>query len=153
MRILSDAHRNAEFFETPDASEGLSRYVFTVSTAIQLVIMCVAAIFEVGGDALIRRGLTGGGIAFVVLGFLVLGSYGVVVNLSGLDFTRMIGVYIGWFTLVSMLFGRYVFGDRSSGTMWLGVGLVLLGSVVIQVGARRENNPTDSVSYRPKETE
>ena len=61
------------------------------------------------------------------------------VNLSGLDFTRMIGAYIGWFTLVSMLFGRFFFGDRGSTATWIGVSLVLLGSLVIQLGTHKEH--------------
>ena len=111
--------------------------------------MSVAAIFEVGGDALIRRGITGGGVLVIVLGFVVLGSYGIVVNLSGLDFSRMIGVYVGLFTLVSMIFGRYFFGDKGSTTMWLGVGLVLLGSLVIQFGVRGETKPTANAMIQP----
>jgi drug/metabolite transporter superfamily protein YnfA len=103
--------------------------------------MLLAAAFEVGGDALIRKGITGGGLFFVVLGFVVLGSYGVLVNLSGLDFTRMIGAYIGWFTLVSMLFGRFFFGDRGSTATWVGVSLVLVGSLVIQLGTQKEPKP------------
>jgi len=122
-----------------------------VSSVVQLLLMSVAAIFEVGGDALIRRGITGGGLVFVILGFLVLGSYGIAVNLSGLDFSRMIGVYIGWFTLVSMLFGRYVFGDKGSPTLWFGVGLVLLGSLVIQTGARREDKAKAALSGQANE--
>jgi len=118
---------------------------------MQLLLMSVAALFEVGGDALIRRGITGGGLVFVILGFLVLGSYGIAVNLSGLDFSRMIGVYIGWFTLVSMLFGRYVFGDKGSPTLWFGVGLVLLGSLVIQTGARREDKAKAALSGQANE--
>ncbi len=110
-----------------------------MSNVAQFGLMLLAAAFEVGGDALIRRGITGGGLFFVILGFVVLGSYGVLVNLSGLDFTRMIGAYIGWFTLVSMLFGRFFFGDRGSTATWIGVSLVLLGSLVIQLGTHKEH--------------
>jgi len=98
--------------------------------------MWLAAIFEVGGDALIRRGMTGGGTSLIVLGFVILGSYGVVINLMGLDFAPMIGAYVGWFAVVSILFGRFYFGQRVSVPMWAGLTLVLLGSLVIQFGTR-----------------
>ena len=98
--------------------------------------MIVAALFEVGGDALIRRGITGGGIALIVVGFVVLGTYGVLVNLIGLDFSKLLGAYVGWFAVVSVLFGRFVFGDRMTGSLWAGLALVLAGSLVIQTGSR-----------------
>ncbi len=102
---------------------------------VQVLLMIVAALFEVGGDALIRRGITGGGLVLVIIGFVVLGTYGVVVNQIGLDFSRLLGAYVGWFAIVSMLFGRFMFGDRLSTSTWLGLALVLLGSIVIQTGA------------------
>ncbi len=108
-----------------------------MSIVAQALVMILAAIFEVGGDALIRRGLTGGGISLIVLGFIVLGTYGVVVNLIGLDFSQLLGAYVGWFALVSMLLGRFVFGDRFTAPMWLGLALVLTGSLVIQMSPRR----------------
>ena len=107
-----------------------------MSIPVQIAMMIVAALFEVGGDALIRRGITGGGIALIVVGFFVLGTYGVVVNLIGLDFSRLLGAYVGWFALVSVLFGRFVFGDRISINLWVGLALVLTGSLVIQTGSR-----------------
>ncbi len=98
--------------------------------------MIVAALFEVGGDALIRRGITGGGIALVVIGFVVLGTYGVLVNLIGLDFSKLLGAYVGWFAIISVLFGRFVFGDRTPVSLWVGLALVLAGSLVIQTGPK-----------------
>ena len=108
----------------------------TWSRSASLLIMVIAAVLEVGGDALIRRGLRGGGLALVALGFVVLGSYGVVVNLLNMDFSSLLGAYVGVFALVSVLAGRLLFGDRVASTTWIGLGIVLLGSLVIQVGAR-----------------
>jgi drug/metabolite transporter superfamily protein YnfA len=98
--------------------------------------MLVAATLEVSGDALIRRGLQSSGLALVALGFCVLGAYGVVVNLVGLDFSRLFGSYVGWFALVSVLAGKFVFRDRLPLTTWIGLGIVLAGSLVIQFGPR-----------------
>jgi len=48
---------------------------------LNLLVMGLAATFEVGGDALIRKGLRTTGPVLVVVGFLILGAYGIVVNL------------------------------------------------------------------------
>ena len=47
------------------------------------MIFFLAALLEVGGDALIRKGLRGFGAGFIVLGVAALGSYGIVVNMTG----------------------------------------------------------------------
>ena len=44
------------------------------------LIFLMAALLEVGGDAAVRRGLRGGGWIFILTGFVVLGTYGLVVN-------------------------------------------------------------------------
>lgn len=98
--------------------------------------MLLAAIFEVAGDALIRRGITGGGLALIAIGFVVLGTYGVIVNLIGLDFSRLLGAYVGWFAVVSVLFGRLAFSERIPTTTWTGLALVLTGALVIHFGSR-----------------
>jgi small multidrug resistance family-3 protein len=93
-----------------------------------------AAILEVVGDALIRRGLRGSGVALIAVGFAVLGSYGVVVNLLDVDFSRLLGAYVGVFAVVSVLVGRLAFGDRIPPSTWLGLGVVLSGSLIIHFG-------------------
>lgn len=50
----------------------LSNQAFT--KGVQLLVLAVAAIFEVGGDALIRAGLHGKGLLLIALGFGILGS-------------------------------------------------------------------------------
>ncbi len=99
-----------------------------------LAIFVVAAILEVAGDAFLRKGMRGGGLAFAAAGFVVLGSYGVVVNLLDLDFSRLLGAYVGIFAIVSILIGRFVFGDQVPPSTWLGLAIVLCGSLVIQFG-------------------
>ena len=99
--------------------------------------MIIAAILEVGGNALIRRGLRASGAAFVVLGFLVLGSYGVIVNLLDLDFSRLLGVYVGVFALVSVVAGRFLFAEQIAPTTWIGLCVVLAGSAILEFGFRR----------------
>ena len=99
--------------------------------------MLGAAALEVGGDALIRRGLKSTGPVLIVLGFITLGSYGVVVNQLNLDFSKLLGAYVGVFAVVSVLVGRYVFDEVVLNTTWLGLGIVLAGSAVIYYGQQR----------------
>lgn len=102
----------------------------------QMALMALAALFEVAGDALIRRGLDTRAAPFVAAGFAVLGTYGVLVNLVRLDFSRLLGAYVAWFALASVLFGRFVFRNRITGATWIGLALVFAGSAVIQLGSK-----------------
>ena len=74
--------------------------------------------------------------AFIIAGCVALGGYGLVVNSVKWDFSRLIGVYVGFFALVSVLVGRIVFKESIPSTTWLGVGLILVGGMVIQFGQR-----------------
>ncbi len=95
-----------------------------------------AAILEVVGDALIRSGLRGSGVALIALGVAVLGGYGIVVNLLELDFSRLLGAYVGIFAVVSVLIGRFVFRDRIPASTWAGLAVILAGSLIIHLGHR-----------------
>lgn len=97
--------------------------------------MCVAAGFEVAGDALIRKGLRGAGPLLVAVGFVVLGAYGIIVNLLDLDFSKLLGAYVGFFAVVSVCTGRLVFKESVPTTTWVGLGVILAGSLIIHVGS------------------
>jgi drug/metabolite transporter superfamily protein YnfA len=99
-------------------------------------LLIVAAVLEVGGDAAIRRGLYGGGGLLVVAGVVVLGGYGILVNLVPWEFSKLLGVYVGVFAAVSVLCGRFVFGESVPASTWLGLALVIAGGLVIQLGPR-----------------
>jgi drug/metabolite transporter superfamily protein YnfA len=101
---------------------------------VALLILCVAAAFEVAGDALIRKGLRGAGAGFVVAGFLVLGGYGLVVNLRNLDFAKLLGAYVGFFALVSVGTGRFLFHETVPPATWIGLAVILAGSLIIHFG-------------------
>ena len=103
---------------------------------IAWLIFVVAALLEVGGDATIRRGLRGGGLAFIIVGCVALGCYGLVVNSVNWDFSKLLGVYVGFFAVVSVLVGRFVFGEVIAPSTWLGLALILAGGAVIQFGQR-----------------
>jgi len=98
------------------------------------IIFIAAAILEVGGDAVIRRGLRGGMLWFIILGFAMLGCYGVVVNLVKWDFSRLLGVYVAVFAVISVLAGRFVFRETIPLTTWIGLAIIVAGGAVIQAG-------------------
>ena len=83
-------------------------------TFLAWTLFIVAALLEVGGDAAIRRGLRGGGLIFILAGFLVLGSYGLVVN--------------------SVLCGRYIFKEAVPASTWIGLSVIIGGGLIIQFG-------------------
>jgi drug/metabolite transporter superfamily protein YnfA len=99
-------------------------------------IFLAAALLEVIGDATARRGLRSGSILFVLAGCGMLAGYGLVVNSVKWDFSRLLGVYVGFFALVSVLFGRIVFHERIPPATWLGLILIMTGCIIIQFGRR-----------------
>lgn len=100
----------------------------------EIFVLLLAALFEVGGDALIRAGMRGEVRLLIVLGFCVLGSYGIAVNTLELDFSKLLGAYVGVFALIAVLFGKFLFQESIPMSTWLGLGIVLAGSAVIQLG-------------------
>lgn len=96
--------------------------------------LVAAAVLEVAGDAVIRKGMRGAGLLVIALGFLMLGTYGVVVNLVPWDFSRLLGVYVAVFALTAVLFGRFVFQESVPATTWIGLGVIVIGAAVIQFG-------------------
>jgi small multidrug resistance family-3 protein len=106
----------------------------TVGKVATFAVLVGAAILEVGGDALIRKGMRGGGFPPMALGFVVLSGYGVVVNLGAVDFSRLLGAYVGVFAIASVLAGVLVFHDRIAPSTWVGVGVILAGSLIVHLG-------------------
>ena len=95
-----------------------------------------AAILEVSGDAVIRKGLRGSGWAMIVAGCVMLASYGVLVNLVKWDFSKLLGVYVAVFAAVGVLWGRVVFKETVPISTCLGLSLIFVGGVVIQFGQK-----------------
>jgi small multidrug resistance family-3 protein len=57
-----------------------------------------------------------------------------VVNTIPWDFSKLLGVYVAIFAVVSVLAGRFVFHESVPTTTWLGLGIIVLGGLVIQFG-------------------
>jgi small multidrug resistance family-3 protein len=105
-----------------------------VQHLVHWIIFVAAACLEVGGDAVVRKGLRGGGIAPIVCGCLLLAFYGVVVNLAQLDFSRLLGIYVGVFAVASVLAGKFYFGEAIPPATWIGLAIIVAGGLVIQFG-------------------
>jgi small multidrug resistance family-3 protein len=101
---------------------------------ISALVLVAAAVFEVGGDAVIRRGMHGGGIALVIAGAVLLGAYGVVVNALGWDFSRLLGVYVAVFAAAAVLAGRFLFQETVPPSTWIGLAVIVTGGLIIQFG-------------------
>ena len=107
-----------------------------IPALVPLVIFVASALLEVGGDAVVRSGLRGRKWALVLVGCSMLAAYGVVVNLVKWDFSKLLGAYVAVFALASVLAGRFWFGEAVPPSTWVGLGLILVGGLVIQAGAR-----------------
>lgn len=95
-----------------------------------LLTLIVAAALEVGGDALVRMGLEGRAY-WIGAGGLTLLIYAVMVNKSGLDFNRLMGIYIPIFFLVSQLISFIAFKQLPDDRLILGGGFIITGGLVI----------------------
>lgn len=98
------------------------------------IVLIAAAALEVGGDALIRKGIRGEGFPFILSGCLVLSGYGVVVNLLRWDFSKLLGTYVAVFALVSVLTGLILFREDVPLSTWIGLAVIVCGGFIIQYG-------------------
>lgn len=90
----------------------------------------LAALLESGGDAGVRLGLRGHLWGFLV-GPVALVAYGFVVNLSRWDFSRLMGVYIAVFFLVSQLLAVILFRERLQLPLLVGGALIVAGGMLL----------------------
>ncbi|MFC3070483.1 hypothetical protein [Phenylobacterium soli] len=108
-----------------------------MSKTAALLLLVLAALLETGGDALVRSGLHAGDgrwrIALIVLGGVVLTSYGLVVNAPPWDFGRLLGVYVVLFFLAAQLMNLLVFRTPPSPPVLIGGLLIAAGGVVMSV--------------------
>jgi small multidrug resistance family-3 protein len=98
------------------------------------LVFIFAALLEVGGDAVVRRGLRSRSSVWLLFGCASLALYGLVVNSVKWDFSKLLGVYICFFAAISILFGRLVFREHIPVSTWCGLALIILGGIVIQFG-------------------
>ena len=95
-----------------------------------IVLLILSAILEVGGDAGMRSGLQGKPAGFL-FGSLLLIAYGFVVNLSKLDFGKLMGIYIAIFFVVSQVIAVLVFKEKLHPPTLVGGALIIAGGCVL----------------------
>ena len=105
-------------------------------TYLAWLVFIAAAILEVGGDAVVRKGLRGSSLPVILAGCAMLGFYGVVVNTVKWDFSKMLGVYVAIFALISVLFGRFMFKEHIPNATWMGLAVIICGAMIIQFGSK-----------------
>ncbi len=104
---------------------------------LALPLLCLAAMLEVGGDALVRAGLLHSDhspavrAGFMAAGALVLFIYGLSVNLPAWDFGRLLGVYVALFFVVAQIINRIAFGASPSVPVLVGGVLIVAGGLVV----------------------
>jgi small multidrug resistance family-3 protein len=98
-----------------------------------LMFLVLAAMLEVGGDALIRNGLQRRAVLLLLSGAATLVVYGFMVNLTKLDFSRLMGLYIVIFFLVAQAVAVLVFHESVNRPVMVGGGFIVLGGIIMTV--------------------
>jgi small multidrug resistance family-3 protein len=96
------------------------------------IIFIAAAALEVAGDAVVRKGLRSTQPLLIGAGCGLLAGYGLVVNLVKWDFSKLLGVYVAIFAVISVLSGKLIFQEDVPVGTWIGLGLIVAGGLVIQ---------------------
>ena len=99
----------------------------------EAMFLALAAVLEVGGDALVRWGLKGGRWYGLALGAAVLFGYGLSVNLPQWNFGRLMGVYIATFFVVAQTVAILFFRERLQVPTVVGGALIVAGGILITV--------------------
>ena len=126
-------------------------------TFLAFLTLIVAAVLEVGGDAMIRDGIKGKSLFYLAAGVGLLALYGLFVNvlstqsvigrlvnfnfrsLLGADdwqFSNQLGLYVGFFALASVVWGHKRYGDAVSASTIVGLVLIGLGGLTMQYGQK-----------------
>lgn len=106
-----------------------------MSHGAALLLLLIAALLEVGADALIRTGLhraqSGPRFGFMLAGGLLLFVYGYTVNAPGWDFGRLLGLYVVFFFCVAQLISWLAFDQKPATPVLLGGAFIIIGGMII----------------------
>jgi len=98
-------------------------------------VLSIAALLEVSGDACFQSALyqaTGfQRLIWVAAGVLVLGSYGIFVNLPPWDFGKLLGVYVVLFFVIAQIVAKVRFHQSPTTPILAGGALIVAGGLVI----------------------
>jgi hypothetical protein len=100
-----------------------------------LVLLLVATILEVGGDAIIRSGIYSHAglmrLGLFLLGALLLFGYGSFLNLAPLEFGQVVGLYIATLFVVWQVINFVAFRAVPTLPILLGGALIIVGGVIV----------------------
>lgn len=106
-----------------------------MNRATAVLILMLAALLEVGGDAIVRAGLHRSGIfpktLLFLLGAFVLFAYGYTVNTPAWDFGRLLGIYVVLFFVIAQLVSWLAFDQPPTFARICGGLLIMAGGAVI----------------------
>jgi drug/metabolite transporter superfamily protein YnfA len=106
-----------------------------MTRAVTIGVLLLAAVFEAGGDALVRTGIHADSkwqrALLFVAGAVVLFAYGWTVNAPPWDFGKVIGIYVVFFFIIAQLISWLVFKQPPSLMVMLGGLMIVGGGVVI----------------------
>jgi small multidrug resistance family-3 protein len=97
----------------------------------KIMLLVIAALLEVGGDAIVRWGLKEGRILGFILGAVVLLTYAVLVNTPKWDFGRLLGIYIAIFFIVAQLVSIIVFKETFRFPTLIAGVLIVSGGIIL----------------------
>jgi hypothetical protein len=111
----------------------------TMSRHVSFLLLVLAAALEVGGDALVRKGISAPSPlirgALFGAGALVLFAYGYVVNAPPWDFGRLLGVYVVFIFLAAQALAWLVYGQLPSRGILIGGALIVAGGAIVAASA------------------
>jgi hypothetical protein len=100
-----------------------------------LVLLIVATILEVSGDAIIRKSLFAHAglarLALFVLGTGLLAGYGTFLNLAPLEFRDVVGLYIATLFVVWQIVNFAFFRTLPSLPVMMGGALIVTGGLIV----------------------
>ena len=106
-----------------------------MSRTLSVFVLLLAALLETAGDAVVRTALhtstATSRFGLLVLGGMVLLSYGYLVNRPSWDFGRLLGIYVVFFFLVAQAVSWLLFSQRPSGPVIVGGAFVIVGGVIM----------------------
>lgn len=98
-------------------------------------VLSLAAFLEVYGDACFQSGLyqAGGAVRvwWFVAGTAVLASYGFFVNLSHLDFGKLLGIYVVLFFVIAQIVAKLRFQQSPTTPILVGGAFIVAGGLVM----------------------
>ncbi len=115
-------------------------YASLLRLLVPLGLLILATSLEAGGDAIIRIGLRPHPLAVRTLvmlsGGVILFFYGLTLNLSPLDWGRLIGAYVAIFFVIAQIINLIVFQRAPTLPIMIGGLFILTGGAIITIWRR-----------------